>query len=504
MMNEQMNYQIYISYTQKGTDAYARVFYEKLTEQGYSTFLDFVSVYSNDTLENRLSIIEQCDDFILLLSENDLQQCKNENDSFYLEISQAIKSGKNIIPVFINGYRLPRKSELPEYISKLSDKRGFECTMEDFDVMFESMNQCLKSNPLNKNNFNYQIFISYRRNGSDAHARVFYEKLKEIGYSVFLDFESLFSGGFENNILSAIEQCEDFVLLLPKDGLKRCVNEEDVLRKEIRQAIKSGKNIIPIFINGFTMPDKEKLPEDIAELADEHGFECSMEYFDAVFEKLLRNLNSIPLDDYLFKSLSSVRKHTLSVHHAYFKKWAHIKLEEFLSENNEFFEGTNHTNPHAEDTFGISGIEFTKKSIKAITSVSDYWEDNFTLEYLNKQAQMINRGIEVHRVFVIEQGQIDKAIPQMDYQYNLGINVYYIEKDNEYIDPEWLSEDYLIQDDELLVEISCESHRFDSQNNITETVTMDKAKVKKKIERIQRIFERSLKYCPEDFATNSK
>ena len=23
---------------------------------------------------------------------------------------------------------------------------------------------------------NYQIFISYRRNGSDAHARVFYEK----------------------------------------------------------------------------------------------------------------------------------------------------------------------------------------------------------------------------------------------------------------------------------------------------------------------------------------
>ena len=104
---------------------------------------------------------------------------------------------------------------------------------------------------------NYQIFISYRRNGSDAHARVFYEKLKEIGFSVFLDFESLFSGGFEANILSAIDSCEDFILLLPKDGLERCVSEEDLLRKEIRQAIAGKKNIIPIFITGPFLCDRD-------------------------------------------------------------------------------------------------------------------------------------------------------------------------------------------------------------------------------------------------------
>ena len=80
----------------------------------------------------------------------------------------------------------------------------------------------------------YQIFISYRRNGSDAHARVFYEKLKEIGYTVFLDFESLFSGGFKLNILKAIEECTDFVLLLPKDGLDRCQDEDDLLREANR------------------------------------------------------------------------------------------------------------------------------------------------------------------------------------------------------------------------------------------------------------------------------
>ena len=130
----------------------------------------------------------------------------------------------------------------------------------------------------------YQIFISYRRNGSDAHARVFYEKLKEIGYTVFLDFESLFSGGFKLNILKAIEECTDFVLLLPKDGLDRCQDEDDLLREEIATAIRCNKNIIPIFISGFKMPPRATLPEDIASLSERHGIDCSMEYFDAVFQ----------------------------------------------------------------------------------------------------------------------------------------------------------------------------------------------------------------------------
>lgn len=345
----------------------------------------------------------------------------------------------------------------------------------------------------------YQIFISYRRNGSDAHARVFYEKLKDIGFSVFLDFESLFSGGFEDNILTAIDNCEDFVLLLPKDGLERCSNEDDLLRKEIKQAIDGGKNIIPIFINGFKMPEKKDLPEDIAILSEEHGFECSMEYFDAVFEKLLRNLNSRPKDDYLFNAIRSLREKAISVKHEYFKKWACIKINDFLSENNLFFEGTNITNPHSEDTFGISGIYYTRKSIKATTAVSDYWEDGFTKEYLKLQGELIQGGISIIRIFFVEEGKLIAAVPQMDYQYKIGVSVYYILRNNEYIDPEWLQEDYLIQDDELLVQIFCDSHKFSSQN-YTEEITMNPVKVQKKLERFQRILERSIKYRPGDIS----
>lgn len=351
----------------------------------------------------------------------------------------------------------------------------------------------------NQQRTEYQIFISYRRDGSDAHARVFYEKLKEIGFSVFLDFESLFSGGFEQNIMDAIDCCEDFVLLLPKNGLERCQDEEDILRKEIGQAIKGGKNIIPIFIGGFVMPSKKDLPEDISLLAEEHGFYCSMEYFDAVFEKLLRNLKSQPNDRYLYETVSKVKDRILSVKHDYFKKWASLKLEKFMSDNYTFFSGTDYTNPHAENTFGVSGIEFTKRCLKATTAVSDYWNDSFTLSYLKKQADMIKNGIAITRIFIIDAGKVNEAIAQMRYQHNLGISVYYIEKGNKYINPDWLLEDYLIQDDELLVQIYCESHKFNSNDTNSEEITTDTFKVKQKIERFQRIKERSILFDEKNF-----
>ena len=342
----------------------------------------------------------------------------------------------------------------------------------------------------------YQIFISYRRNGSDAHARVFYEKLRERGYSVFLDFESLFSGGFEKRILSAVEECTDFLLLLPKDGLDRCAEENDLLRKEIRQAIQCNKNIIPVFIGGFKMPEKAMLPADIAELADEHGFDCSMEYFGAVFERLLRNLNSTPENEDLYKALMDIRARALSVKHAYFKRWTSIKLNRFLADNDMFFDGTNWTNPHSEETFGIVGIGYTQRCLKATTAVSDYWEDDFSKAYLEKQHELIEKGVTVTRIFILEKGKTPGAVRQMQYQYEMGIKVYYIEKGDEYIDPEWLSEDYLIQDDELLVQIYCDTHQFSSQNQNTEEITMDPVKVQLKVERFQRILERSVEYKP--------
>jgi len=344
---------------------------------------------------------------------------------------------------------------------------------------------------------NYQVFISYRRNGTDAHARLFYEKLKEKGYNVFLDFESLFSGGFPDNIIKAIDECTDFVLCLSKDGLDRCCEEDDMMKLEIVRAIEGKKNIIPVFIDGFKMPDKAGLCDELKELADKNGVVCSMEYFDSVVKKLVRHLQSHPADENLFVSLERLQSKILSLQHPYFRKWAAIKINDFVYDNEDFFKGRNTTNPHAEDTFGVNGIEFTQKNLKALTVVGDYWEDGFAIKYLQTQRKMIDRGVTIERVFVIDKNHSESALAQMRYQKKLGIDVYFIQSDNEFIDPLWLKEDYLIQDDELLVEIFCESHKFNGQTDTCEHITMTPLVVQSKIERFNRILERAEKFNEE-------
>jgi hypothetical protein len=135
-----------------------------------------------------------------------------------------------------------------------------------------------------KNN-TYDIFISYRRDGGFETASLIAEKLRNAGYNVFFDLESLRAGKFSDKLFQVIENCKDFILVLPKDGLDRCVNESDWVRQEIIHAMKHERNIIPVMLSGFQWP--ETMPAGLDELnnyqaiaAGDHNF------FDAAMEKL--------------------------------------------------------------------------------------------------------------------------------------------------------------------------------------------------------------------------
>jgi len=73
----------------------------------------------------------------------------------------------------------------------------------------------------------YDIFISYRREGGKNYARVIKPELEKRGYSVFLDFDELKDGKFDQRILDAIDDAPVFMLILSKGCLDRCVNEDD-------------------------------------------------------------------------------------------------------------------------------------------------------------------------------------------------------------------------------------------------------------------------------------
>lgn len=134
----------------------------------------------------------------------------------------------------------------------------------------------------------HQIFISYRRDGGESLAHLLYERLTREGYQVFLDVESLRSGKFNIALYTEIQNCTDFLLLLPPHGLDRCADPQDWVRLEIEHALRCGRNIVPVMMRGFEFP--AQLPPSLAELPRFNGVKADMELFDGVILRLKNQL----------------------------------------------------------------------------------------------------------------------------------------------------------------------------------------------------------------------
>ena len=129
------------------------------------------------------------------------------------------------------------------------------------------------------------VFISYRRAGGYMFGQFLYYRLKEDGYEVFFDTESMKSGRFDEQIIEQIGACSVFLLVLTPNALDRCVQEGDFVRLEITQAMSRKKRIIPILAEGFQFP--ETLPEEIDAVRFYQGVHYDPNFAEAFYQKLL-------------------------------------------------------------------------------------------------------------------------------------------------------------------------------------------------------------------------
>lgn len=120
----------------------------------------------------------------------------------------------------------------------------------------------------------YDIFISYRREGGKEYARNLTSELVSRGFHPFLDFDELVDGKFDKRITDAIESAPVFMFILSPGSLDRCVNEEDWVRKEILHAIKHHRHIVPVDIDKkFTsFPENEDFPLEIRNALGQHQY----------------------------------------------------------------------------------------------------------------------------------------------------------------------------------------------------------------------------------------
>lgn len=139
---------------------------------------------------------------------------------------------------------------------------------------------------------NYQIFISYRRDGGEFLAGRVSDKLTDKGYEVFYDVESMRSGPFNEQIYRAIDQCTDVLLVLPPNALDRCKNEDDWVRKEIVYSLKTGKNVIPLLMPGFEWP--VVLPEGMENVDKQEGVKVDSAYFNAMIQRIEELIDAKP------------------------------------------------------------------------------------------------------------------------------------------------------------------------------------------------------------------
>jgi hypothetical protein len=135
----------------------------------------------------------------------------------------------------------------------------------------------------------YDVFLSYRRDGGAAEARLLQSQLRVREIRVFLDVTELGRGYFDDALLRHIEETPNFVVILSPNALNRAESDEDWLRKEIAHALETGRNVVPLLMPGFQFPTK--LPNDIKNLPRHQGIDYSHLYFDAMMQKLVATLD---------------------------------------------------------------------------------------------------------------------------------------------------------------------------------------------------------------------
>ena len=144
----------------------------------------------------------------------------------------------------------------------------------------------------------FDIFISYKRK-SLATANNLYYRLTTRGYSTFYDLEEMGRDNFNTQILEYIDNAKDVFVILEEGSLDACKDgtwQQDWFCREIAYAIKKEKNIIPILLGGYKMPDESFFPDEMKPLSLKQAPEFSFSFFGNYIDRLIEKkfLISVP------------------------------------------------------------------------------------------------------------------------------------------------------------------------------------------------------------------
>src|SRR6516162_7146747 len=142
-----------------------------------------------------------------------------------------------------------------------------------------------------------QIFISYRRDDSSAWAGRLSDRLSAHfpQSQIFMDVDMDLGINFVEEIEKNVGSCDALIAVIgsrwlmssDEEGRRRLDNPGDFVRLEIGTALKRGIRVIPVLVDGASMPPSDQLPEDLKPLALRNALNVSHERFRADAERLI-------------------------------------------------------------------------------------------------------------------------------------------------------------------------------------------------------------------------
>lgn len=163
-MDTEQKFDVFISYKRISLPTANNLYY-RLTTKGYSTFFDLEEMRSDDFDKQLLHYIGNAKDVFVILEEHSLDACKNgtwETDWFCREIMFALEHNKNIIPILLNGYEMPKEKDLPDKLKRLTKQ---DAPKFDFAYFSEYIERLIRNNRItskpNKKDIATSVFKFY-------------------------------------------------------------------------------------------------------------------------------------------------------------------------------------------------------------------------------------------------------------------------------------------------------------------------------------------------------
>ena len=151
------------------------------------------------------------------------------------------------------------------------------------------------------------VFISYRREDSGGFAGRIYDRLRgALGReNVFFDVDSIAPGiDFVDALSTRVGRCDALIAVIGKhwvsttdaDNRRRLDDPSDFVRVEIEAAIKRGVRVIPVLVDGASLPKSDDLPRSLKTLTRRQAIEISHARFDSDVEGLNHALSELEIE----------------------------------------------------------------------------------------------------------------------------------------------------------------------------------------------------------------